>query len=157
MSIAPMTISSDRQEVIDFTQPYMTFGLAFIIRVNDVSANYFRFLLPFDKSLWIAVCVLIMVMSLLVWICSVVSPWGYYGRYVQVEAEEKVNKMKADPTPHGQLSRHALTTTTILIMYLIIPRSRLVGACNSYFHRLSIFGILLWRKAFPVQWGSDVN
>ena len=125
-----MTISSDRQEVIDFTQPYMTFGLAFIIRVKDVSANYFRFLLPFDKSLWIALCVLIMVMSLLVWVCSVVSPWGYYGRCVQVEAEEKVNEMKADPTPHGQLSRHALTTTTIL-MYLIIPRSRLLGACNS--------------------------
>lgn len=91
MSIAPMTISSDRQEVIDFTQPYMTFGLAFIIRVKDVSANYFRFLLPFDKSLWIALCVLIMVMSLLVWVCSVVSPWGYYGRCVQVEAEEKID------------------------------------------------------------------
>ena len=102
-----MTISSDRQAVIDFTQPYMTFGLAFIIRVKDVSANYFRFLLPFDKSLWIALCVLVMVMSLLVWVCSVFSPWGYYGRCVQVESVEKVNEMKEDPTPHDQFSRHA--------------------------------------------------
>ena len=86
-----MTISSDRQAVIDFTQPYMTFGLAFIVRVKDVPVNYFRFLSPFDKSLWIALCVLIIVMSLLVWSCSIFSPWGYYGRCLQAKSIEKVN------------------------------------------------------------------
>lgn len=91
MSIAPMTISSERQAVIDFTQPYMTFGLAFIIRVKDVSVNYFRFLSPFDKSLWIALCVLIIVMSLLVWSCSIFSPWGYYGRCLQAKSIEKLD------------------------------------------------------------------
>lgn len=91
MSIAPMTISSDRQTVLDFTQPYMTFGLAFMMRVQEVKVNYFRFLLPFSQSMWIAICVLVMVMGFLVWICSLFSPWGYYGRCLQVKPSKQVN------------------------------------------------------------------
>ena len=91
MSIAPMTISSDRKSVLDFTQPYMTFGLAYIIRVKDVKVNYFRFLSPFNKSLWIALFVLIMVISVFVWLCSLLSPWGYYGRILQADSMRKVN------------------------------------------------------------------
>jgi len=90
MSIAPMTISSDRQTVLDFTQPYMTFGLAFMMRVQEVKVNYFRFLLPFSKSLWIAICMLVMVMGFFVWICSLFSPWGYYGRCVQVKPSKQL-------------------------------------------------------------------
>jgi len=90
LSIAPMTISSDRQTVLDFTQPYMTFGLAYMMRVKDVDANYFRFLSPFHKDLWVAIGVLVMVMSLLLWICSVFSPWGYYGRCLQARSPKEV-------------------------------------------------------------------
>lgn len=90
MSIAPMTISSDRQTVLDFTQPYMTFGLAFMMRVQEVKVNYFRFLLPFSKSMWMAICVLVTVMGFLVWICSLFSPWGYYGRRLQVKSSKEV-------------------------------------------------------------------
>lgn len=86
-----MTISSDRQTVLDFTQPYMTFGLAFMMRVQEVKVNYFRFLLPFSQSMWIAICVLVMVMGFLVWICSLFSPWGYYGRCLQVKPSKQVN------------------------------------------------------------------
>ena len=85
-----MTISSDRQAVLDFTHPYMTFGLAFMMRVKEVKASYFRFLLPFDKFLWIAICALVMVMGFLVWTCSVLSPRGYYGRCAQARPSEKV-------------------------------------------------------------------
>jgi len=90
LSIAPMTISSDRQTVLDFTQPYMTFGLAYMMRVKDVDANYFRFLSPFHKDLWVAIGVLVMVMSLLLWICSVFSPWGYYGRCLQARSPKEL-------------------------------------------------------------------
>lgn len=91
MTIAPMTISSDRQTVLDFTQPYMTFGLAFMMRVQEVNVNYFRFLLPFSKSMWMAICVLVTVMGFLLWTCSVFSPWGYYGRCLQVKSSKQVN------------------------------------------------------------------
>lgn len=91
MSIAPMTISSDRQTVLDFTQPYMTFGLAFMMRVQEVEVNYFRFLLPFSKDLWMAICVLVTVMGFSVWFCSLFSPLGYYGRCLQVKSTEQVN------------------------------------------------------------------
>ena len=85
-----MTISSDRQTVLDFTHPYKTFGLAYMMRVEDVNGNYFRFLSPFDKSLWVAICVLIMAMSLLLWIFSLLSPWGYYGRCLQARSPKQV-------------------------------------------------------------------
>ena len=91
LSIAPMTISSDRQTVLDFTQPYKTFGLAYMMRVKEVNGNYFRFLSPFNKSLWMAICVLVMAISLFVWICSLFSPWGYYGRCLQARSPKKVN------------------------------------------------------------------
>ncbi|XP_078376048.1 glutamate receptor ionotropic, kainate 2-like isoform X2 [Oculina patagonica] len=90
MSIAPMTISSDRQTVLDFTQPYMTFGLAFMMRVQEVKVNYFRFLSPFSKSMWIVICVLVTVMGFLLWICSLFSPWGYYGRRLQVKSSKEL-------------------------------------------------------------------
>lgn len=90
MSIAPMTISSDRQTVLDFTQPYMTFGLAFMIRVQEVNGNYFRFLLPFDKYLWVAICVLVTVMGFSVWFCSLFSPLGYFGRCVQAKSTKQL-------------------------------------------------------------------
>lgn len=92
MSIAPMTISSDRQTVLDFTQPYLTFGLAFMMRVQEVNVNYFRFLLPFSQSLWIAILALVMVMGFLVWICSLFSPWGYYGRYLQLKPSKQIKQ-----------------------------------------------------------------
>lgn len=103
MSIAPMTISSDRQTVLDFTQPYMTFGLAFMMRVQEVKVNYFRFLLPFGQNLWIAICVLVMVMGFLLWICSLFSPWGYYGRCLQVKPSKQVNDVQfiSDLSLHG--------------------------------------------------------
>lgn len=90
MSIAPMTISSDRQTVLDFTQPYMTFGLAFMIRVQEVNGNYFRFLLPFSKYLWVAICVLVMVMGFSVWFCNLFSPLGYYGRCTQAQSTKQL-------------------------------------------------------------------
>jgi len=95
-----MTISSDRKTVLDFTQPYMTFGLAFMMRVQEVKVNYFRFLLPFSQYLWIAICVLVMVMGFLVWICSLFSPWGYYGRYLQVKPSKQVNDVQFIQTYH---------------------------------------------------------
>ena len=105
MSIAPMTISSDRQTVLDFTQPYMTFGLAFMMRVQEVKVNYFRFLLPFNQSLWIAICMLVMVMGFFVWICSLFSPWGYYGRCVQVKPSKQVIDVHfiSDVSLHGKV------------------------------------------------------
>lgn len=104
MSIAPMTISSDRQTVLDFTQPYLTFGLAFMMRVQEVNVNYFRFLLPFSQSLWIAILALVMVMGFLVWICSLFSPWGYYGRYLQLKPSKQVNGVQfiSDLSLHGE-------------------------------------------------------
>ena len=94
MSIAPMTISSDRQTVLDFTQPYMTFGLAFMIRVQEVNGNYFRFLLPFSKYLWVAICVLVMVMGFSVWFCNLFSPLGYYRRCTQAQSTKQVSYTK---------------------------------------------------------------
>lgn len=78
----------------------MTFGLAFMMRVQEVKVNYFRFLLPFSQYLWIAICVLVMVMGFLVWICSLFSPWGYYGRYLQVKPSKQVNDVLFIQTYH---------------------------------------------------------
>ena len=64
-----------------------------MIRVQEVNGNYFRFLLPFSKYLWVAICVLVMVMGFSVWFCNLFSPLGYYGRCTQAQSTKQVNEI----------------------------------------------------------------
>ncbi|XP_048581286.1 glutamate receptor ionotropic, kainate 2 isoform X2 [Nematostella vectensis] len=92
LSIAPLTISSEGQTVVDFTHPYMTFGVAFVMRVKDVEENYFRFLTPYHSNLWLSICVMLFAMGIVLWIFSLLSPYGYYGRYAQHPRKHKVDR-----------------------------------------------------------------
>ena len=128
-----MTISSDRQTVLDFTQPYLTFGLAFMMRVQEVNVNYFRFLLPFSHSLWIAICVLVMIMGFLVWICSLFSPWGYYGRCLQVKPSKQVNGVQFQTYHCTGRARYLCPAQngTMLTVCLIAVRSKITPNTTS--------------------------
>ncbi|EDO46596.1 predicted protein [Nematostella vectensis] len=102
LSIAPLTISSEGQTVVDFTHPYMTFGVAFVMRVKDVEENYFRFLTPYHSNLWLSICVMLFAMGIVLWIFSLLSPYGYYGRYAQHPRKHKFMEQRKTWMPDIQ-------------------------------------------------------
>ena len=49
MIVAALTITSHREDVIDFTKPYMEYGIGMLMKVPDVHGTYdfWAFLAPF--------------------------------------------------------------------------------------------------------------
>lgn len=88
--IGPFTISSSRQTVIDFTQPYMDVGLSIIMRKEEDSKyKVFSFLRPFDFNLWLAIVSTTLGVGVFLWLHSTFNPYGYHGRVAQ--ARDKTN------------------------------------------------------------------
>ncbi|XP_078616938.1 glutamate receptor ionotropic, delta-2-like isoform X2 [Branchiostoma floridae x Branchiostoma japonicum] len=57
MIVAPLTITSYREDVIDFTKPYMEYGIGMLMKVPDAHAHhdYWAFLKPFELEVWLTV------------------------------------------------------------------------------------------------------
>ena len=89
MAVASFTISSERQKFIDFTQPYMDLGLTVLVKTVTEDVDYFTFFKPFRYDLWLAIGVSTLVVGAVVWFFSTFSPFGFYGRCVQI-AHHKV-------------------------------------------------------------------
>ncbi|CAH1239438.1 GRID2 [Branchiostoma lanceolatum] len=55
--VAPLTITSYREDVIDFTKPYMEYGIGMLMKVPDAHAqhDYWAFLKPFELEVWMTV------------------------------------------------------------------------------------------------------
>lgn len=54
IAIAPMTITSERERVIDFSKPFMSLGISIMIK-KPVKQNpgVFSFLNPLSKEIWV--------------------------------------------------------------------------------------------------------
>ena len=53
--LAPMTVNSDRQLVVDFSKPYLDYTMSLILAKPDGdNINFFAFLKPFQTGLWLA-------------------------------------------------------------------------------------------------------
>lgn len=53
MAIAPLTITKARERVVDFSKPFMTFGLSIMIKKPDKQEfSIFSFMSPFSSEIW---------------------------------------------------------------------------------------------------------
>ena len=56
LAIAPLSITSERELVVDFTKPFMNVGISIMIKKPDKKKpGIFSFLQPFTLSLWMSV------------------------------------------------------------------------------------------------------
>ncbi|ESP00057.1 hypothetical protein LOTGIDRAFT_213260 [Lottia gigantea] len=54
LAIAPLTITSKREQVLDFTKPYMSLGISIMIKKpEDVSPHVFSFMEPLSSEIWL--------------------------------------------------------------------------------------------------------
>lgn len=55
VALAPFSITPERSEVADFTEPFMTKGTSVVVRKPERSVWPFQFLSPFSQVIWIAI------------------------------------------------------------------------------------------------------
>lgn len=89
MIVASFTISSERQKVLDFTQPFIDLGLTVLIKSINDDVDFFAFFKPFQRDLWLMIALTTFLIGVLLWFFSTFSPFGFYGRCVQI-AHHKV-------------------------------------------------------------------
>lgn len=77
MSFAPLSVSSARSEVIDFSVPYFYSGVSFLAAPQQKSEiPLMAFLLPFSPELWIAIFTSLNITAIAVAIYEWLSPFG---------------------------------------------------------------------------------
>ncbi|XP_076446170.1 glutamate receptor ionotropic, kainate 3-like [Babylonia areolata] len=64
MSVAPLSINSDREEAVDFTKPFMTRHLSVLMRVPHRETSYLEFMTPVSPVVWICTLLAFIVVSL---------------------------------------------------------------------------------------------
>lgn len=55
LAIAPMTITSERERVIDFSKPFMSLGISIMAKKQKPKPSIFSFLNPLSKEIWVSV------------------------------------------------------------------------------------------------------
>lgn len=56
IAIAPMTITSERERVIDFSKPFMSLGISIMIQKPvKQKPGVFSFLSPLSKEIWVSI------------------------------------------------------------------------------------------------------
>ncbi|XP_064638680.1 glutamate receptor-like isoform X2 [Lineus longissimus] len=73
--IAPLTITSKRERVVDFSKPFMNLGISIMIKKPDKQKpGVFSFLAPLAPRVWCCVFLAAVVVSLILFFVSRVSP-----------------------------------------------------------------------------------
>jgi len=56
LAIAPITINSQRERVVDFTKPYMSLGISIMIKKTQFKkAGVFSFMQPLSYEIWMCI------------------------------------------------------------------------------------------------------
>ena len=69
MIVAPMTMTSEREEVIDFVAPYFDqSGISIILRKKEVVRSLFKFLSVLERDVWLAILGALVVTAVMIWL-----------------------------------------------------------------------------------------
>ena len=79
LAVAPLTINFKREQVIDFTKPFMNLGISILFkRPKRESPGLFSFLNPLAIEIWIYVVAAYVVVSLVMFVLARFSPYEWY-------------------------------------------------------------------------------
>lgn len=75
MAVAPITITSDREKVVDFTKPFLNLGISIIIKKPvDKGAHIFSFMEPLSSEIWMCILFAYVGVSVVLFLVSRFSP-----------------------------------------------------------------------------------
>ncbi|XP_033111554.1 glutamate receptor ionotropic, delta-2-like isoform X2 [Anneissia japonica] len=78
IALAGMIINSDREEVIDFTKPYMNYGVGILMKKTEEQRNVFAFLDPLACTVWFSILAALFVVGIMVYVLDRLSPYSSY-------------------------------------------------------------------------------
>ncbi|XP_076467603.1 glutamate receptor 2-like [Babylonia areolata] len=81
MAIAPLTITADRERVVDFAKPFMNVAISIMIkRPEKQKPGVFAFMEPFSVPLWSCIVISYVTVSVVVYLVSKFSPYEWRNR-----------------------------------------------------------------------------
>ncbi|KAL0117231.1 hypothetical protein PUN28_010224 [Cardiocondyla obscurior] len=89
MAITDLTITSEREEYVDFTNPFLNLGISILYKKPSKEApSLFSFLLPFSNEVWFYLIGAYVVVSLLLFINGRLCPAEWNNPYPCIEETE---------------------------------------------------------------------
>nr|XP_006825247.1 PREDICTED: glutamate receptor ionotropic, delta-2-like [Saccoglossus kowalevskii] len=76
LAVAGMIINSDREKVVDFTKPYMSYGVGILIRKPSKRTNVFAFLEPLNIWVWGCILAAFFIVGVLLYVLDRLSPYS---------------------------------------------------------------------------------
>ncbi|CAH1170158.1 unnamed protein product [Phaedon cochleariae] len=173
MAIAPMTITSERERVIDFSKPFMSLGISIMIKKPmKQKPGVFSFLNPLSKEIWVSVLFAYVGVSIVLFVVSRFSPYEW--RLLHLTGDPR--DQPVHNTNHSGTMANDFTMLNSLWFALgafmqqggeLSPRSvsgRIVGACwwfftliliSSYTANLAAF-LTVERMVAPINSPEDL-
>ena len=74
MALGPLMVTSSREEVIDYTQPFKTVGFSVVMRRPLQSENLFYFMDPLSPLLWLVLLGILVLLSITLYVVDHVAP-----------------------------------------------------------------------------------
>ncbi|XP_069750695.1 glutamate receptor ionotropic, kainate 4 [Narcine bancroftii] len=79
LAVAGLTITAEREKVIDFSKPFMTLGISILYRVQmGRKPGYFSFLDPFSPGVWLFMVLAYLAVSCVLFLVARLSPYEWY-------------------------------------------------------------------------------
>ncbi|XP_064610198.1 glutamate receptor-like isoform X2 [Liolophura sinensis] len=139
MAVAPLTITEDRERVIDFTKPFMKTGISIMIKEPvKQKAGVFSFMNPLSKRVWACIILGYFGVSLILYIVGRFSPYEWHEANGKADNGETVDKVPSELTNEFTFQNTLWFSLGALMQQGsdISPRSisgRIVGSCWWFF------------------------
>lgn len=76
--IAPLTITYEREKAVDFTKPFMNFGISIMIKKPEImKPGVFSFMQPLEMKIWVCIVFAYCVVSTGLFLVSRFSPFEW--------------------------------------------------------------------------------
>ncbi|KAG1954419.1 glutamate receptor 1a isoform X1 [Pimephales promelas] len=103
VAVAPLTITLVREEVIDFSKPFMSLGISIMIKKPTKSKpGVFSFLDPLAYEIWMCIVFAYIGVSVVLFLVSRFSPYEWHAEDYDDGAEQNPNQPSSSSAQPGQ-------------------------------------------------------
>ncbi|XP_056328318.1 glutamate receptor 1a isoform X1 [Danio aesculapii] len=103
VAVAPLTITLVREEVIDFSKPFMSLGISIMIKKPTKSKpGVFSFLDPLAYEIWMCIVFAYIGVSVVLFLVSRFSPYEWHADDCEDGAEDNPNQPSSSSAQPGQ-------------------------------------------------------
>lgn len=79
ISVATLTMTTEREEVIDFVAPYFDqSGISILLRKKEPVQSIFKFMSVLKTEVWLGILAAVFIVAFLIWCLDRFSPYSYY-------------------------------------------------------------------------------